>query len=371
MVKRGSKKITSKKKLKYLKQIYGTPSQPASFTSPSKLFEEVEKRKRYKFTLAQIKWFLSQRESYLVSKDRREKSKKPHYIAHFKFELLVTDLMYMLNYKSSNDGIQYLLTCMDAFSRMLFVRALKDRQSETVVKAFQSILDEIDHPILSCTSDRGVEYKSAAFAKLMRDNNIHHYFSLTGSVAPIERVHRTLRGKLQKYMLKNDTTRFIDQLQNIVKSYNRTIHSTLGVSPINVNRQNQFAIYKRILNSQKPFKPRNFKFKVGDNVLISYKRTIFDRQFNERWSREIFSIARRYKNQLINMYKLSDCSNELVIGSFYENELQIVTEDPQQYYIIEKTLKKRGDESLVKLKYYPKKCAIWLTNKKIKTLRRA
>ena len=361
-------KIT-KKQINYLKSIYYSPKQAASFSSPIALLREVERRGNYKLNLKQIKNFLSQQEPYVVSKARRDKFSTPRFKTYFKYQLLQTDLVFMLPYAEDNDGMKYLLTVLDSFTRFLWIRALKDKKGATVAAAFKEILDEINHPILYVISDMGQEYKSKEFRDVIAEYNIHHYFSTTGKASQVERVHRTIKGKLMKYMIRKNTNRYVDQLQNIVTSYNKTWHSSIGLRPIDVSKSNQFQVYRYILKKQKPHKKKPFKFSVGDRVAISYNRTPFDREFSERWTREIYTIAERYYNQNIAMYKLKDCNSDLMFGSFYEHEMQLVKEDPKKLHIIEKVLKRKKGKVLVKFKYYPRKCAEWINEKDMKNYR--
>ena len=77
----------------------------------------------------------------------------------------------------------------------------------------------------------------------MKEYSVHHYFSTIGSASQIKRVNRTSRSKLLKYMIRKNTNNYIDALQNIVTSYNETMHSAIGVRPYEVDRPNQFKVY--------------------------------------------------------------------------------------------------------------------------------
>ena len=50
----------------------------------------------------------------------------------------------------------------------------------------------------------------------------------------IERFHRTFRQKLRKIFIKEDTLRWIDYLDDIIKNYNNQIHSYIRMKPIDV-----------------------------------------------------------------------------------------------------------------------------------------
>ena len=56
--------------------------------------------------------------------------------------------------------------------------------------------------------------------------------------------------------------------------------------------------------TQKPVK--RFKFKKGDSVRISSNRYTFQRDYQEKWTEEIFTIHARYLRQGISVYKLVD-----------------------------------------------------------------
>ena len=365
--KKVNKKL-SKKQLKYLQRIYNTPSESASFSSPIKLYNEIKKRGKYHISLKLIKEYLSNQESYTLTKNVRETSNKPHYISYFKFYLLQTDLINVVSYSQQNNGVTYLLSVYDTFSKFLWLKPLTDRKGKTVSTAFENILNEIDENVLYICSDRGSEYKSHEWRDLMKKYNILHYFSTTGGCMGVERVHRYIKSKMAKYMIKNKTEHYIDVLPKLVKSYNHTIHSTTGVKPIDVTLANQYDIYLHVKNKQRTFKKKRFLFSLGDTVKISYKRTIYDRELTHKWSQEFFKIARRYRNQSVNLYKLRDCTNEVMFGSFYENELQKYKVDPQKRYVIDKVIKKQGNRSLVTFKDFPSKCKEWIDNKEIKIM---
>ena len=82
-----------------------------------------------------------------------------------------------------------------------------------------------------------------------------------------------------------------------------------------------------------------FKYKVGDRVKISYLKNSFNREYDEKWSAEIFTIDRKL-NQDIPMYQLKDYQNEVITSFFYEPELQLASLDENMIYKIEKILKK-------------------------------
>lgn len=47
----------------------------------------------------------------------------------------------------------------------------------------------------------------------------------------IERFNRTLRDKITKYMILHKTKKFINEVPQLVKTYNNTEHSTIKMTP--------------------------------------------------------------------------------------------------------------------------------------------
>ena len=61
-------------------------------------------------------------------------------------------------------------------------------------------------------------------------------------------VNRTLQGLIYKYLTNNNTWRYIDSLQDLVKSYWKRIHSTIGIFPLDAEKD-ESAMYHGIYSS--------------------------------------------------------------------------------------------------------------------------
>ena len=104
--------------------------------------------------------------------------------------------------------------------------------------------------------------------------------------------------------------------------------------------------------------------KVGDQVRISYLKYTFQRDYQQKWTEEVFRISKRLRQQGFNLYQLKDLLDEPIDGDFYEIELQHVTKDAESTFRIEKVLKRRrrqGQEELyVKWMGWPNKFNSWV-----------
>ena len=169
-----------------------------------------------------------------------------------------------------------------------------------------------------------------------------------------ERFIRTLRNKIYKYMTSTSKNVYNDKLDDIVKKYNNTYHTSFKMKPVDV-KDNTYIDFKKEVNDKDP------KFKIGDHVRISKYKNIFAKGYMPNWSEEIFIIG-KIKNTVPWTYVLNDLNGEEIIGTFYEKELQATN---QQKFRIGKVLKRKGDKLYVKWKGYDNSFNSWIDKKHI------
>ena len=72
----------------------------------------------------------------------------------------------------------------------------------------------------------------------------------------MERVIRTIKGRLGRYKTKNRTRRWVDALDKIITSYNNTYHSSLGMTPNQVTDGDvESQVWKKMYQSKPDPKP--------------------------------------------------------------------------------------------------------------------
>ena len=212
----------------------------------------------------------------------------------------------------------------------------------SIVNAFQIILKESNRKPNKIWVDKGSEFYNNYFKKWLKDNDIEMYSTNNeGKSALAERFIRTLKNKSYKYMTSISKNVYIDKLDDIVKKYNNTYHTSIKTKPVDV-KDNTYIDFKKEVNDKNP------KFKVGDKVRISKYKNIFAKGYMPNWSEEIF-IIKKIKNTVPWTYVINDLNGEEIIGTFYENELQ---KTKQNKFRIEKVIKKKGDKLYVKWKEY-------------------
>jgi hypothetical protein len=119
-----------------------------------------------------------------------------------------------------NKGFKYLLTCIDVLSKYAWVLPLKDKTGTSLKEAFQVIFKTGRQPIC-----------------LQTDRDDVHFFTMYNDetkASIVERFNRTLKTKMWKYFTHRETLKYMDVLPDMVESYNRTVHRSIGMPPAEV-----------------------------------------------------------------------------------------------------------------------------------------
>ena len=156
-------------------------------------------------------------------------------------------------------------------------------------------------------------------------------------------------------------------LQDVVKSYNNSVHRTLGRKPAEITPDVVGDVREKVFSNHSPSN-RKSDIKVGDTVRISKVKSVFAKGYLPNWTEEIFTVASINRKSLPLTYKLKDYNGEIIEGSFYREEIEHVIHESDEY-IVEKVLRteKRGNEkwSLVKWSGYPSSMNSWVRSSDI------
>ena len=119
-----------------------------------------------------------------------------------------TDLVDITKPSRKNDGVKYLLTVIDTFSKYAWVRPLKSKSRSEIIKAFSTILEENHRKPQKLRSDQGTEFTNASLQQYLEKQNIHFYTAKNEpKSAIIERYNRTLKGKMYRHFTALNTLR--------------------------------------------------------------------------------------------------------------------------------------------------------------------
>ena len=145
---------------------------------------------------------------------------------------------------------------------------------------------------------------------------------------------------------------YIDVLDDIVKKYNNTVHSSIKMKSKDVT-DIKYVEYSEKTNKKDP------KFKIDNNVRISKYKNIVTKGYTPNWSEEVFVVS-KIQNTVPWTYLINDLNGEEIKGSFYEKELQ---KTDQKDFRIENVIKKKGNKLYVTWKGYDNSFNIWIDQK--------
>ena len=128
-----------------------------------------------------------------------------------------------------------------------------------------------------------------------------------------ERVIRTLKNKIYRYMTSILKNVYINKLADIVNKYNNTYHRTIQMRPVDVKSSTYMNFGVR--NNEK-----DPKFKVGDCEIISKYKDIFAKGYVPNWSEEVFMI-KKVKNTVLWTYATSDLNGKEIAGINKSNRI--------------------------------------------------
>ena len=352
----------------FLEQIYFDPAHPGAFAGPAKLFQILKKHDR-PASFKEIKEWLRNQDAYSLLRPVRYKFKRSRIVTSGIDELWDADLADVSNISQHNDGYKFWLVVIDVFSRYTWVIPVTSKHHTNMLQAFKELFIATNRRPKHLRTDKGTEFKNRAVKKLLTDKNINHYTTKNETKANYaERVIRTIKGLMYRYFIHRQTYKYTDVLSELVANYNKRPHRSLkGLAPNEITSHNESTVWKRQYvdtSGKTNMKPRAYKFALGDQVRISHLKYTFQRDYQQKWTEEIFKIHRRFRKHGFNLYSIKDLLDEVIDGHFYEQEMQKIAKDLDvatfRVEKVIKTRKRRGDtELLVKWMGWPAKFNSW------------
>jgi len=331
----------------YLETIWSDPKYSAAFSGPQKLYQWVKKEGKYKIGLATIRQFLADKDAYSLQKRVQRKFKRRRVIVQGIESQWDGDLMDVKNIAKYNDGVKYILVLQDVFSRFIFTEPMKDKTALATKKALKSVFDMNKRKPKILRFDKGSEIRNRIVTNFLIDEGVHLVFTQNETKSNYaERAIQTLKSRMYRMFMEKNSSHYIDSLSDITKGVNDTPSRPLGeIVPSSVNKSNEDEVRlksylvrtktklvpeikkspkKTKLKSNKRKKRSVYKFKVDDRVRITHLKHPFQRDYDQKWTGEIFVVTNRFINQGIPIYRLNDITNDPISGTFYTQELQKV-----------------------------------------------
>ena len=218
-----------------------------------------------------------------------------HETAPESFYSVQCDLAFLPKLRSpKNRNVWGFLVVIDVFSRYLWVKTFTNRRDlhvplETVIKQMNREFGETPK---NMTGDN--EFATTRLQQLAARYNFKWWYGdahekfRTGIA---ERVIRTIKNLIKRYVVQNNTTKYVDALSDLVYNYNNTIHRTIGTTP-----------YKAITTGRVNMNYEKKKIKdieIGQTVRVLEPRTIMTKGDTPYYSKDVFEVVGRDRNRYV------------------------------------------------------------------------
>lgn len=382
-----------------LEKAYFDPLHPGSFSSPhvlraSLLLKKTNSKRGSKIkvpSLAQIQLWLLEKRPYTLHRPARKVYPMKKVITGGVNIQLQADLIDMQPWSSINDGYRYILLAIDVFSRFAYMRPLKTKHGNSVADSLEDIFDEaesrVDRQIKTLQTDEGKEFYNSHVKEVLEKRHVKLFSTKSPVKAQmVERLIRTLRSRQERLNTYRGTRRWLESFPKLIKSYNHTIHSSLGMPPASVNLKNERQVWEHLYSEDLLRTPTKLKRKeliIGDPVRLSKRKRTFEKAYYQNWTDEIFYIA-HISNTNPPIYKLADSEGEILEGVFYREEITPIRFDEKldykrrgigKVYAVEQVLKeemrKDGKYVFVKWRGFPDSANSWIRADQFMSVRKA
>ena len=335
---------------------YFDPKQPASYAGISTFSKH--------YQLRDVGEILNKYPAYTMHKPTRKRFKRNRVIVNSIDQQWQVDLSDLSSLAPHNDGYRYLACFIDVLSKKVWVVPMKKKTALDMMRALDVVFDSTARRPMVIQVDKGTEFHNATVKKKLEKMGIRLFSTHNEETKAqiVERFQRTLKGKMWRYFHHNNTYRYVDVLDDIVASYNNTVHRSIKMTPNQVNEDNEATVWETLYGDENLSPPQPYRYKVGDHVRILSSRVQFRKGYETGWTEEIFKIIKRVPRNP-PVYKVEDLMGETLEGTFYGTELQKVNMD-NDVFIVEKVLKRRRrpdgrTEYFVRWRGYPKKFDSW------------
>ena len=256
----------------------------------------------------------------------------------------------MGKYGRENKGYRWILTTVEILSRYAFAIPVYRKDTKNMTGAVDLLLEKFRERFGKYPNvvqfDERKEFYNVGVRDLLKSHDVN-YFS-THSVkkaAIVERFNSTLKTMMRNFFYSKGTYNWVDVLDELVKNYNSTKHSSILMKPKDVNPSNWYLAWVTLYGSALGELPLP-KFRVGDTVRVSRYKSTFGKGYEANFTEEIFKVKRVLRGDP-TAYELEDHEGEPIIEKFYEEELSTVNKKDDTYRV-EKILRKKNGMALVK-----------------------
>ena len=277
-------------KEKLLYKIYTDIRNPASFSSPWKLYRAARSSGYRDIVLSDVECFLEGQRSYTLHRHFNPRFRRRKVLAQGVGYQYQADLIDYVPLKHENRGTTFLLSVIDVFSRYALLIPLRSKRGEEVRDGLARVFEHMGPPIKFQT-DKGKEFYNRHVRELLQKNTVHHFSTEQDMKAQIvERFNCTVREVIKRYMKHMGSLKYIDIIPNFLAWYNNRPHSTIyPYSPSSLMKANEKKVHELQYGEYLRERKKHHQFSIRDHVRISqYLRTFRKSYRNKNFTEEIF-----------------------------------------------------------------------------------
>ena len=184
---------------------------------------------------------------------------------------------------------------------------MNDKKGITITNVFQKILKQSKSKPYKIWVSKGSKFCNRSMKSWLEKTATEMYSRHNeGKSIVAEKYIRTLKNKMYKYITSISKNVYIDQLDDIVYTYNNTYHNPIKMKSADVKPKTYINSSKEINEDQDP------KFKIDSIFRIGKYKTIFEKGYVPNWSQKVFVIE-KVKNTAPWTYIISGLKGELVV----------------------------------------------------------
>jgi hypothetical protein len=212
------------------------------------------------------------------------------YVAHEPLQEIQIDIADFTMSGAVNDGYRYLFVAVDIFTKFCHSVPIKDKQPAESVRAMKEILKVIGVPEVIYHDNEG-SWNSGGFIQLLNQNKIKQI--ITSTPPPFaERMIQSLKNMIHTRLggLEISKEKWIDILPAVLKKYNNTKHSTIGMSPNQAKQGNDNIEIWLNIHNKATFSRSYPPLKKSSEVRVYVKPKTMTKGYDSRWTKEVYKV---------------------------------------------------------------------------------
>jgi transposase InsO family protein len=230
----------------------------------------------------------------------------------------------------------YVMAAVDGLSRRVYAKTYRSHASENALDLLRHIVALHDGKCFEVAfCDRGTEW-GGGFSGFCAEHQIRLIFTTESNPNKsyfCENWFRFARRAL-RYYREQQGSDLSTAVQRVVESYNRTVHSTTGMTPLDAEKPENLARLQETMQRKrfdnlarhlKQFERMNFHSGVrgvGSLVKIKKPKSAFGKESQLNYSEKLFRVVKIVHSSPAISYQLADLhTNVIVPGSFTSNQL--------------------------------------------------